>query len=236
MPELALYWMPGTCARVPMVALEEIGVPYELHVVNKFAQDHLTAAYVAINPKGRVPTLVVDGWPLTENPAILTYLARAFPRANLLPTGEPDVEIDALSTMCWFSASLHPNVSRHRFPRFYSTLRTPETMQGIRMAARAELDLLFGLVESRLADREWFYDRWSIVDAYLLWLWFRAVGSGMDPAPFPRTVDHALRCERRSSVARALDKEEEVWAQHVAAGAVLRDMPPNHVGRIPARA
>jgi glutathione S-transferase len=230
-PEFVLCWMPGTCARMPMVALEEIGVPYELRIINKFAQDHLTPEYVALNPKGRVPTLLVHGRPLSENPAILAYLARRFPEAKLLPIGDLDLEIDALSTMCWFASSLHPNVSRHRFPRFYSTLQREDCMDGIRMAARHELELLFGILEQRLEGREWLYEQWSIVDAYLLWVWFRAIGAGMKAEPFPRLIDHARRCEQRPSVARALDKEEEVYARHEREGAILPATPPHHVGR-----
>jgi glutathione S-transferase len=233
---IRLYWQPGTCARMPHVALEEIGVPYELIVINKFTNDHLTPEYKKINPKGRVPTLVVDGRPLTENPAILTYLHRRYPEARLLPTGSLEVECDALSTMCWFSSSVHPNVSRHRFPRFYSKCQDSECLDGVRMEAREQLELLFGILEQRLDGRQWLYDEWSIIDVYMLWLWFRAAGSGMDASPFPRCVDHARRCEERPTVARVLDREEDEWARHQASGAVIPNVPPYHVGRAPVYA
>src|SRR5947207_2010600 len=102
MPDVELYWGPGSCARVPFIALEEAGAEFELHVLNRFAGDVTSPGYLAINPKGKVPTLVVDGWVLTENPAIQTHLARLYPEARLLPTGDARTEVEALSLMAWF--------------------------------------------------------------------------------------------------------------------------------------
>lgn len=232
-PSLQLYWMPGTCSRMPHVALEEIGVPYEMKIVNKFAMDHLTPEYRKLNPKGRVPTLVVNGRPLSENPAILSYLARLFPEAKLLPSGSIGLESDALSTMCWFSSAVHPNVSRHRFPSLYSAFHGHDCIEGVRMEARQQLELHFSIMEEKIDGREWLYDEWSIIDAYMDWLWLRAAGSGMDPTPYPQVADHARRCEERPSVARAIDFEVEEFARHEAAGKVMPGLPPHHVGRAP---
>ena len=79
MPDVELYWGPGSCARVPFIALEEAGADFTLHVINRFAGEAKTPEYLAVNPKGKVPTLVVDGSILTENPAIQTYIAGAYP-------------------------------------------------------------------------------------------------------------------------------------------------------------
>jgi glutathione S-transferase len=116
MPDVELYWGPGSCARVPFIALEEAGADFTLHVINRFAGDAKSPEYLAVNPKGKVPTLVVDGWILTENPAIQTYIAGAYPGAGLLPTGDPRTQLEALSTMAWFASGMHPHVGRLRFP------------------------------------------------------------------------------------------------------------------------
>src|SRR5215207_7496157 len=115
MPDVELYWGPGSCARVPFIALEEAGADFTLHVINRFAGDAKSPEYLAINPKGKVPTLVVDGWILTENPAIQTYIAGAYPDAGLLPTGDERTGLQALSTMAWFASGMHPHVGRLRF-------------------------------------------------------------------------------------------------------------------------
>ncbi len=226
--EVELYWFPGTCARVPYVALEEIGEPFELVVVNLFRDRE---AYKSVNAKGKVPALRVNGRLLTENPAIQTFLTKAYPEVRLLPTGDAELEIDALSTISWFAAGVHPAITRLRFPRFAS--EEPQSWDGIRASARAQLEEAFALLERRLDGREWLYGEWSLVDAYMLWLWFRATGSGMDGLAFPRCADHARRCEQRPSVASVLDREEEELAELRAAGALPADLPPFQAGRAP---
>jgi glutathione S-transferase len=68
-----LYWWPGTCSRVTLVALEEIGEPFELHLVDKIAGDDRGTPYRTVNPKGKVPALRIDGRILTETSAIALF-------------------------------------------------------------------------------------------------------------------------------------------------------------------
>ena len=232
MPSVDLYWSPGSCARVPFIALEETGAPFTVHVLNRYIGDHQTPEYRALNPKQKVPTLVLDDWVITENPVIQIVLARTFPEARLLPTGDERVVTEALSTMAWFASGLQPAVARQRFPGVVSDDQA--SLERIRMLARRELAKGFTLLEGRLSDREWLFGDWTIVDAYMLWLWFRAVGSGMDSAPFPRCDDHARRTEARPSVARVLDREELELARFDEAGTVPDSIPPFQVGRTPA--
>ena len=82
---LILYYWPGASSVVPHIVLEEIGAPYERQVVNLAQGEHKSGAYLKINPHGKVPALAVDGLVLTENVAILTYLAKRFPETQLLP-------------------------------------------------------------------------------------------------------------------------------------------------------
>jgi len=69
--------------------------------------EHKSGAYLKINPHGKVPALAVDGMVLTENVAILTYLARRFPETHLLPAGIIE-EAHCISMMAWFASSVHP--------------------------------------------------------------------------------------------------------------------------------
>jgi glutathione S-transferase len=230
---IELYWLAGSCARVPYVALEEIGAPFELHVLNRFRGETETEAYRAVNPKLKVPVLVLEDWVITENPVIQSVLASRFPEAGLLPTGEERVEVEARSTMAWFASGLHPAVGRQRFPRNGSAEEA--AWEGIRAKARADLAKGFAILEQRLEGREWLYGEWSILDAYMHWLWFRAVGSGMEASPFPRCADHGRRCEARPSVARVLDREEAEMARYEEEGVVPPELPPYQVGRLPAK-
>lgn len=222
-----LYWYPGTCARIALVALEEIGEAYEAVLVDKLGGSD--PDYLRVNPKGKVPALVLGSRTITENPAIQTFLSRRHPAAHLLPRGDLDIEIAALETLSWFAAGVHPAITRLRFPRFFSD--QPEAHDSIRALARAQLEECFAIVETRLQDRQWLFGEWSLADVHLLWLWFRATGSGMEGAQFSRCIDHAARCEARPSVAAVLRREEEEYRRLGEAGRVPAGIPNYQVGR-----
>jgi glutathione S-transferase len=82
---------------VPLIALEEIGAPFTATVVPFGWRESLE--YRELNPKGKVPTLIIDGVRFTETLAIVMHLARTHPDARLLPNGDPLVEIDVLTMM-----------------------------------------------------------------------------------------------------------------------------------------
>jgi glutathione S-transferase len=96
-PALMLYFAPGASSMAPHVALHEIGVPFEGQPVSLAKRETRTPAFLAINPEGQVPTLLVDGRPLTEVAGILFYLARRFPEAGLLPHGDVEAEAHVVS-------------------------------------------------------------------------------------------------------------------------------------------
>lgn len=227
MSQIELWWFPGSCSRVTLIALEEIGVPFTTRLSP--LQRGVDAAFLSVNPKGKVPVLKIDGASLTETPAILTHLAAVYPNARLLPVDDPLAAIDALATMSWIAGSIHPSITRLRYPLRCCDM--PGSEERTRALAAATLRGCFELAEQRLDDREWLSETWSVVDAYLLWAWFRAVGSGMDSRGLARCAAHAQRCERRPSVSRALDREEATYAEMLATGVLPAGRPPNQVGR-----
>jgi glutathione S-transferase len=196
--QIELVWFAGSCARVTLIALEEIGVPF------------------------------------TETIAIVTHLSKTHLEARLLPAGDALVDVDVLATMSWFASGMHPLVAALRLPMLVND--DPASFARTRAIAAQGLARCFTILEQRLSDREWLYGAWSIVDVYLLWLWFRAVGSGMDGSDFPRCADHAQRCEQRSTVARVLEREESAYAGLLASGTLTETLPPHQVGLAPIQA
>jgi glutathione S-transferase len=104
---LVLYYWPGSSSIVPQIVLEEIGASYEAQLVNLARGEHKSERYLQINPHGKVPTLAIDGATLTENVAILTFLARRSSSMRLLPEHALE-EARCLSLMSWFASTLHP--------------------------------------------------------------------------------------------------------------------------------
>lgn len=105
---------------VPHIVLEEIGIPYQRRLVNFAQGEHKSDAYLKINPHGKVPALAIDGIVLTENVAILLYLAKQYPKARLLP---PNITKEArcISMMAWFASTVHPNFARIIRPERFAT-------------------------------------------------------------------------------------------------------------------
>src|SRR5579862_202744 len=104
---LTLYFAPGSSSMAVHIALHEIGIPFEGKPLS-FKNDLRKPDYLALNPEGKVPTLVVDGRPLTEVAAILYYLAKRFPEAGLLPPGGLEAEARTISWMSFIASTLHP--------------------------------------------------------------------------------------------------------------------------------
>jgi len=152
-------------------------------------RDLQTPAYLAINPEGKVPTLVIDGRPLTEVAAILFYLARRYPEAALWPEGDIEAEAQAISWMSFIAATLHP-----------------ARAQGLAHATK-----VYGIADARLGDRLWALGRYSIVDIHLFRLYWRFANS-LKPAPgsFPRLSAHYDRMMQRPAVQRTLAAESAI--------------------------
>ena len=204
MAELILYMSPGTCSRVTMTALEEIDVPFEDRLIFTGAGAQNSAAYLAVNRKGKVPALSVDGQVLTENPAILAYLDAQHPAAGLLPRGDdPLVRAQGLSDMAWCSSTLHINVRQIRNP-LRLTVRDPDGVRedGLKKLAK-ECDYIAG----RIGDGWWYGSTWSIVDTYVYWAYSTAAAGGFPIGDYPVLTAHAERVRARPSFQRMLDRE-----------------------------
>ena len=117
---LTLYYCPGACSTASHVAAEETGTPYEARLVALAKGEQRSESYLTINPRGRVPALRLDnGSVITENTAILTYLARRFAAKNLLPTDLAE-EARCIATMAWFSNTVHPSFTHISRPERFA--------------------------------------------------------------------------------------------------------------------
>ena len=224
MTEITLFIAPGSCSRVPTIALCEIGVSFQTHTVKFLKGEHKSPEYKRVNHKGKVPALVIDGEALTENVAILTYLDRRFPEAGLMPPAPTPLDAARqLADLCFCSATLHPLVTRIRMPQMFAA---PGAMRDVHDRGAAAMGEYFQLVEDRFAHGDWWYgDRWSAMDAYLHWVFFRVEGAGFDVAPYPRFAAHHARIQQRPAVQRALAIEAAALADLEAAGLAFKPPP-----------
>ncbi len=207
MHRLKLFVAPGSCSRVPAIALEEIGVHYETQLVRFPLNEQKTPEFLAINPKGKVPALLVDGQPLTENVAILTWLNQAYPEAHLLPEVDTAFErARQTADLSAVSGTIHPIVSRIALPaRFVGDGVEPAS---VREAAIKAIQPLMTMLNARLSEGSWWYgQQWSVVDAYIFWAWWRLSVVDYPGSEFANLIDHAERIQERSSIQKAMSSE-----------------------------
>src|SRR4030067_436401 len=113
--KIALYYAPNTCALAPYITLTEAGADFEVRPLNFRKRQNFTPEYLKINPKHKVPALVVDGKILTENVAIHQWVHRTFPAAKILPA-DPWDELQAIALHAWCASGIHPFLSRINNP------------------------------------------------------------------------------------------------------------------------
>lgn len=117
MPELTLYHAAPSRSATVRWMLEEVGEPYDLHVLKLSEGDQLKPEYLAVNPQGKVPALKHKGVVITEVAAICTYLADEFPKAKLaMPIGDPRRGV-YLQWLFFGPSCLEPAVTDRAFPR-----------------------------------------------------------------------------------------------------------------------
>jgi glutathione S-transferase len=186
---LTLYFAPGASSMAPHIALHEIGVPFQAVPLSFRKRENRTADYLALNPEGKVPTLLIDGRPLTEVAGILFYLARRYPEAGLLPAGDVEAEARAVSWMSFIAATVHP-----------------ARRQGV-----SRCNEVYAVAEQRFGDGEWVLGGYSIADIHLFRLFWRFANSEFpDAGSFPKLEAHYRRMMARPAVQRTCAAEAAI--------------------------
>ena len=185
---LTLYFAPGASSMAVHIALHEIGAAFEGKPMSFKANDMQSPEFLKLNPAGQVPTLLIDGRPLTEVAGILFYLARRFPEAELLPD---DVEKQAhvVSWMSFIASRLHP-----------------ARRQGLDHARK-----VYGIADTRLGRGWALGERYSIADIHLFRLVWRLFNSlKPEPGTFPNLDAHYRRMMARPAVKTTIEMESAV--------------------------
>lgn len=188
---LTFYFAPGSSSMAVHIALLETGAPFEAHPLSLAAKDTRTPAYLAVNPVGKVPALVIDGRPLTEVAGCLFYLARTHPGANLLPVDDPEREAQVVSWMSYLASTVHPAIREGRD------------------AARE----VYKVADARLGSHGWIVGSYSIADIHLFRLFWRFRGPlEAKPGDFPNLDAHHERMMARPAVRMTIEHEEKIRA------------------------
>jgi glutathione S-transferase len=200
---LTLYTAPGTCALATHIALEEAGATFELAKVDFPSQAQRSPAYLAVNPKGRVPALVTDQGILTETPALLLYVAQLYPAAKLAPLDDPFLLARMQAFNSYLCATVHINHAHgRRGARWADQASSHADMLAKVPQTMAECT---ALIEREMLAGPWVLGaQYSVADGYLYTIARWLKGDGVDVADYPNLAAHLAAMEARPAVQRML--------------------------------
>ena len=187
---LTFYFAPGSSSMAVHIALHETGAPFEARPMSFATQDMRKPAFLAINPPGKVPTLLIDGRVLTEVAGCLFYLARAYPEAKLLPADDPEAEAQVVSWMSFIASAIHP----------------------ARTAGMERAREVWQIADRRLGRNAWTVGgRYSIADIHLFRLYWR-IRDALEPQAggYPNVEAHYQRVMARPAVKKTIQIEEKI--------------------------
>lgn len=161
---MKLYYMPGACSLAPHIVLEWIGKPYDTH---RLSRDELKSPeFLQVNPLGAVPALIDDDFVLTQNVAILEYLAEQAPHARLLGDGSVRSRADVRRWLGFINADVHKTFAMIFGAQRYLNEVGPQ--QELAASAAKLLTGLFALLDAQLISQPYLGgDAPSVADAYL---------------------------------------------------------------------
>jgi glutathione S-transferase len=207
---LKLYFGPGACSFVPHASLETIkaatGENFETQAVKLHKGEQKSPEFLALNPNGQVPVLLIDGKPLTQIVAICDYLDRRHPEVGLLPA-DPWQRTEALSRLAWMNNSVHPTFTHVFMPQKFTDAETAQAeVKRYNIGLfRAYLERIQGMLDA--AAPFLFGAKPSCLDFYTL-VFLRWGGlAGIDPDTLPAYKAFVERLAVVPPVAAALARE-----------------------------
>jgi glutathione S-transferase len=180
---IALYYYPGNASLVPHIILREIGVPFELRLVDRSKNAQQSPEYLKLNPNGRIPVLVDGDHVLFETAAIAMHLADKFPEAKLAPAFGTPERSEYYKWMVHLTNTPQAEYRAWFYPREHTS--DEEAVASVKNAAEKRLNHMFDVISRQLGDQQWLLgENFSTADLLLFVLirW----GRGM-PRP-PRTI------------------------------------------------
>lgn len=201
---MKLYYMPGACSLADHIVLEWVGASYEARRMDYV--DTKSADYLAINPGGMVPLLEHGDLRLTENAAILGYLADLHPQAGLFGDGSPRSRAEVSRWLAFLNSDVHGAFKPIFSPRRFIDDRSFVDVLGD--TARVHLRSLFQRLDDQLEGRDWLTGTRSVADPYLFVVLRWAAAKGVDMEGLHSLARFKARMDADKGTQAALLAEE----------------------------
>ena len=200
---MKLYSKPGACSTAIHIALQWSGGDFDVEILDGAAMK--APAYLAINPSGAVPALVDGDFVLTQNAAIMGYVADMHPQAALAGDGSPRQRAEATRWLAFVNSDVHPAFKPMFAPARY--IGDEARHEAIGTAARAMVRGLMETADARLADRDWLAGFRSFADPYFYMTLRWAQRTGVDMTGLDNLVAYKARMDADAGVRAALEAE-----------------------------
>ena len=195
---LNLFFAPNTISVAVAIALEEIGASYTTKRVDFSSAEQTGDAYLAINPKGRVPTLQTQDGLITETGAILEYVHALNPAKGLVPS-DTFQAAKMREAMFYFASTMHVNHA-HKL-RGVRWANNAESWEDMRSKVAETMTASCDYVERSLLKGPYLLgETFSLADAYLFVINTWLAGDGVDVTQFPKIQTFMTEMEKRPSV------------------------------------
>jgi glutathione S-transferase len=202
---LTFYYAPSTCALASHLALEFSGAPYEAKRLDFKQQQQRTPEYLKINPKGRVPALVTERGVLTETPALLQYIAQAFPQADLAPLDDAFLLAKANEFNSFLCSTVHVNHAHKGRGSRWVEAEDTVALDAMKKKVPQTMAESFTLIGEWMLKGPWVLgERFGTSDMYLYTLSRWLEGDGVDVQRFPKVADHMRRMQAKPQVQKVV--------------------------------
>jgi len=203
--KLTLHATPGACSLSCHIVLEWADAPYKITYIS--GSERKEPAFRKINPSGAVPALEVDDWVLTQNIAILNFLADSFPESRLNGDGSAKSRAQVNRALALASSDLHPTFK----PLFGTTayLGDETSIEKTKANARTKLRHLFEIVDADLAGKDWVTGTRSIADPllYAITRWTKNKGVDVNISDLSNLSHFMTNMDSDAGVQKALQDE-----------------------------
>ncbi|MGA7998674.1 MAG: glutathione S-transferase family protein [Bradyrhizobium sp.] len=203
---IKLFYAPHTCSLASHIALEDAAAEYAAVRISFADDEQRKPAYLAVNPKGRVPALATDRGVLTETPAMLAFIAQSFPQARLAPLDDPFLFAEVQAFNSYLCATLHVAHS-HRM-RGNRWADDPAAITAMQRKVPESVSACYDLIEENMLRGPWVMgENYTICDPYLFTMAQWLEQDGVDPVRFPKVISHRRRMSERPAVQKAIAEE-----------------------------
>ena len=195
---LTFYYAKNSAAYAPHILLEDVCAEYKAIKLDFSKKEQLSKAYLKINPKGRVPSLITEHGILTETPAILTYVAQIHPASRMIPETAFEFAV-AQAFNCYISSTVHvAHAHKHRGYRWADDVSAHEHM---RAKVHQNMSECATVIEENFLSEPWVLGkRYTICDPYLALVSRWLKDDGVDLSQFPKIYAHDQAMRERPSM------------------------------------